>query len=247
MRETSQNYENSAFEWMLWCYRTGHGDASAADECVRKRFEDLDAKAPPLTLDRIGVYYLLRKEPEKALAVFDKSFNVSRSAFTGMYAALVADSLGKGRERDDYLTKIVDAGKNLRPRSVGGVYARLAELMQQGLPPGNMKDFDYAQIDSILRAASKTPRPGETNLSYFVGAFLKNRGANDQAQEYLLRCARARQYRKYNSVLACQILRDLKIPVPLSNGVDLSDEEAGNDAQSSPARRVQPARPRRRP
>jgi tetratricopeptide (TPR) repeat protein len=245
MRETSQSYENSAFEWMLWCFRTGHGDVSAADECARKQFEALDAKAPSLTLDRIGVYYLLRKEPEKALAVFDKSFSLSRSAFTGMHAAIVADSLGKGRERDDYLTKMVDAGKNLRPRSVGGVYGRLAELMQQGLPPGNMKDFDFAQVDSILRAASKTPRPGETNLSYFVGAYLKNRGASDHAPEYLLRCARARQYRKYNSVLACQTLRDLKIPVPLANGVDLSDEEAGNDASTSPGRRVRPVRPGR--
>ncbi len=187
MRATSERYEESTFEWMLWCYRTGHGDLNAADDCARKRFEALGAKAPPLTLDRIGVYYLLRKEPEKALAVFDKSFNASRSAFTGMHAAIVADSLGKGRECDDYLTKIVDAGKNLRPRSVGGVYGRLAELFQQGLPPGNMKDFDYGQVDSILLAASKTPRPGESNLSYFVGAFLRNRGANDQAQEYLLR------------------------------------------------------------
>ena len=34
MRETSENYEDSAFEWMLWCYRTGHGDASSADECA---------------------------------------------------------------------------------------------------------------------------------------------------------------------------------------------------------------------
>ena len=62
---------------------------------------------------------------------------------------------------------------------------------------------------------------------------MKNRGANDQAQEYLLRYARARQYRKYNSVLACQILRDLKIPVPQSNGVDVSDEDAGNEASGS--------------
>ena len=98
MRETSENYEDSAFEWMLWCYRTGHGDASSADECAQKRFEALDSKAPSLTLDRVGVYYQLAKEPEKALAIFDKSYHVSRSAFTGMHAAIVADSLGKGSE-----------------------------------------------------------------------------------------------------------------------------------------------------
>jgi tetratricopeptide (TPR) repeat protein len=245
MRSTSERYENQAFAWMLWCFRTGHGDANAADECARKRFEALDTKAPPVMLDRIGAYYLLRKEPEKALAVFDKSYGSSRSAFSGMHAAIVADSLGKERERDDYLTKIVDGGKNLRPRSVGGVYARLAELMQQGLPPGNIKDFDYAQVDSILRAASKNPRPGEANLSYFVGAFLKNRGAADQAQEYLLRCARSRQYGKFNYSLACQILRELKIPVPLPNGVDLSDEEAGNEASGSQGRGARPTRPGR--
>lgn len=34
IRATSERYDNSQFEWLLWCNRTGHGDIDAADNCA---------------------------------------------------------------------------------------------------------------------------------------------------------------------------------------------------------------------
>jgi len=231
MRATSERYDGSAFEWMLWCHRTGHGDAQSAEECARKQFESLGNQAAPRALERIGAYYLLRKEPEKALVVFSGAYEKGRSAYSAMHAASVADTLGKSAERDEYLTKIVNAAKNQDPTSIAGVYGRLAQLMQQALPPGSMQDFDFKQVDSIIQAAVGSPRPGDTNLAYFVGVFLQNRGAADKSRDYLIRCAQTSNYRRHTYALACQLLRDLKIPVPAPNGPEVNED--GDDASGS--------------
>ena len=77
MRGTSERYDQDAFEWMLWCCRTGHGDRAAADELARKHFESLGNRALPGELEAIGIYYLLRREPEKALPVFEKLYDAT--------------------------------------------------------------------------------------------------------------------------------------------------------------------------
>ncbi len=35
IRAVAERYDGEQFEWMLWCYRTGHGDTDAADQCAR--------------------------------------------------------------------------------------------------------------------------------------------------------------------------------------------------------------------
>jgi tetratricopeptide (TPR) repeat protein len=225
MRAVSESYNNQAFEWMLWCHRTGRGDAQAADDCARKRFESFGTRANSVPLEQIGAYYLLRREPEKALLVFQKAYADGRHSYAGMHVALVADALGKTKVRDEYLQKVVDAARNMLPQSVAGVYGRVATLFQKALPPGSMKDFDFAQTDSIIQAASESTRPGDTNLNYFVAVFLQNRGETAKANAYLVRCAQTALYRRHNYVIACQLLRDRKIPIPQPNAAEPDDED----------------------
>jgi tetratricopeptide (TPR) repeat protein len=225
VKAVSERYDNQAFDWMLWCHRTGRGGSQAADDVARKRFESFGTQAMPVPLEQIGAYYLLRKEPEKALLVFQKAYADGRSSYSAMHVALVADALGKTDVRDEYLNHVVDAARYPRPTSVAGVYGRVAAIMQKALPPGTMKDFDFAQIDSIIQAASENTRPGDTNLNYFVAVFLQNRGQTAKANEYLLRCARTALYRRHNYVIACQLLRDRKIPVPAPSAAE-PDEDA---------------------
>jgi hypothetical protein len=81
-RAISNHYPASAMEWMLWCYRTGHGDTDAADACARAHFESLGTSFRLQTRQKIGVYYLLRKELDKALVVFNKTFEESHDPTT---------------------------------------------------------------------------------------------------------------------------------------------------------------------
>ena len=206
MQALSEHKGSFAHEWMLWCYRTGHGDVEAADEFARKYFESIGGDAPPSTLTKIGAYYLLKKEREKALVVFGKAFDDGHETYAAMHAALIADSLGKVDQRDSYLKKIIEDGKKAKPTSVAGVYGQLAAWMQKALSPSGVRDFDFKEADRILRPSKERPRPGVANLAYFVGAFLKNCGKTDKAGEYFLRCARTQNYQFFNYVLACQAL-----------------------------------------
>jgi hypothetical protein len=131
-----------------------------------------------------------------------------------MQAALIADTLGKRAERDVLLQKIVDAnpGQNLHGVGNAGLYKRLAELMRKLLPPGSLHDFGFDKVDAVVSASPKDEAP--VNLQYFVGIFLKNRGDAKKSREYLVRCAQSPLYIKYTHVLALQLLRDLKIPIP---------------------------------
>ena len=111
MQALAEHTGSSAIEWMLWCVRTGHGDVQAADDRARKYFESIGGPASPSALTRIGAYYLLKKEHEKALVVFGKAFDDGHEIYTAMHAALIADALGKAAQRDDYLKKIVEDAK----------------------------------------------------------------------------------------------------------------------------------------
>ncbi|HUE15156.1 MAG TPA: hypothetical protein VMR25_13380, partial [Planctomycetaceae bacterium] len=242
MQALAEHTGSSALEWMLWCYRTGQGDVQAADDCARKYFESIGGTASPSALTRIGAYYLLRKEREKALVVFEKAFEDGHETYTAMHAALIADALGKGAQRDTYLKKIVDDAKKEKPTSIAGVYGRLAAWMQQALPPASVQNFDFQQVDRMLRPSKESPRPGVANLAYFVAAFLKNRGAADKSREYFLRCARTQNYQLFNDVLACQALHDLKVPIPKPSGPEASQENEGEDASKSPIHQTQGSR-----
>jgi tetratricopeptide (TPR) repeat protein len=214
IRATSERYDSSATEWMLWCHRTGHGDANAADDCARKEFESLGTSLAPLTLQRVGVYYLLKKEPEKALAVFKRAYEQGHNAYDAMHAAIAADTLGNAADRDQLLSQIIDANLSQDPQGFvsAGLYKRLAELMRSSLPPGSLKDFGFDKVEAVVNGSPNVVAP--VNLEYFVGMFLKNRGEAEKSRVYLVRCAQSTLHNKFTHVLACQVLRDLKVPVP---------------------------------
>lgn len=211
VRATSERYDNSRFEWMLWCHRTGHGDSEAADNCARTYFESLGTSFHWLTRQQIGIYYLLRKELDKALVVFSKTFEQSHDPYDAMHAAIIADSLGKTDERDRLFEKITEAGEH--PQNVRiGIYKQLAEQMSAALRPAPVNRIDFKRVDLVISSAPKDEAPA--NLEYFVGMFLKNRGDKEKSREYLIRAAQSELYGKYNHVLACDVLRDLKVHVP---------------------------------
>jgi len=223
MHRTSERYDDSSFDWMVWCIRTGHGKVEAADNCARKHFESLGTSATPRQLDSIGTYYLFKKEPEKALAVFQQAFKDGKDVYAGLHAALIADSQGNAAERDALLAKIIEIGKASDPTSYQGMYAQVAERMQKSLAAGNMKDFDYKDYDTLAQNGIKSDQP--TNMQYFLAVFLKNRNELAKSREYLLRSADSTAYAKYNFALACQALRELKVPIPTPTGPELISEE----------------------
>jgi tetratricopeptide (TPR) repeat protein len=212
MRAISERYESDAFDWMVWCYRTGHGDKAAATDLARKHFESLGTAPTPGELEAIGMYYLFRREPDKALPVFEKMFERARYVYDAMQCAMTADLLGKADLRDKYLEKALQIGRRKGPKAPDGTYFRVAKLMKAAVPPGTIKDFDFKELDGALDDARNASNRCDTNLAYFVAIFLKNRGEVEKSRHYLVRCAQTAQYQWRNQALACDLLREMKVP-----------------------------------
>jgi tetratricopeptide (TPR) repeat protein len=211
IRATSERYETSRFEWMLWCNRTGHGDTEAADNCARTYFESLGTSFHWQTRQQIGIYYLLRKELDKALVVFNQTFEQSHDPYDAMHAAIIADALDKTDERDRLFGKITEAGEqtqNVRIR----LYKQLVEQLSGVLRPAPVNRIDFKLVDLVISSAPNDEAPA--NFEYFVGMFLLNHVNKEKSRDYLIRAAQSTLTGKYNHILACKALRDLKIPLP---------------------------------
>jgi len=228
MRQTAERYDGDAFDWMLWCCRTGHGDLDAAIELSRKHFESLGTSPTTNQLEDIGIFYLLTKEPEKALAVFQKAYSRSRFVYDAMQLALITDGLGDAPRRDSYLAAVALTGLGKDPKTVLGMYSRLVAMMKNALPPGSMKTFDYQKLDKLLDEARKCKPRSDTNFKYFVAVFLKNRGEMEKARYYLIRAAQTEQERWRCQTLASQLLHEMKVPF-----VTLGDEKPATGTEGA--------------
>ncbi|HEV8003273.1 MAG TPA: hypothetical protein VGP63_25530, partial [Planctomycetaceae bacterium] len=172
----------------------------------------------------IGMYYLLTREPDKALLLFQRAYETGHSPFAGFHAALAADALGKTAERDALLQQVVETKLPESYETHGDHYQHLAARFQEMLPPKEAK-LDRAEVDKILAAAAPQPLYRST-LPYFVGVFLKNRGDLEGAKAFLIRCAQADDWQSDNHVLACQLLRDMKVAVPPAEQTESKTKQA---------------------
>jgi tetratricopeptide (TPR) repeat protein len=219
VRAVSERYDNRFTAWLKWCVLTGHGDLPAATEFTRSKYDAMGTSLARAQYRNIGHFYLLTDEPEKALLLYQRAYDKGHDPFEGFHAALVADSLGKTAVRDRLLQQIIEGQPRVaRPSAVQ--FKQLAEQLRQMLPPKGAKSLDLAAVDKIL--APRDPAPGAASASglnpsalpYFVGIFLKNRGDLKTAQAYLIRCAQSDDWEQINHVLACKLLREMKVKVP---------------------------------
>jgi hypothetical protein len=212
VRNVSEQYRDSLFDWMYWCHRTGHGDVGAADELVRKELEARGTTLFPGQYRQIAFYYLTTREPDKALLLLQKTYDANHEFYAGLHAAVVADSLGKYAERDALLKQVIETKlpANFIESRGGELYSKVAEQFRQVLLSKESKPLDLAAIEKI-QAQSHLPA---SVLRYFVGVFLKNRGDLENAKKYLTRCAQSDDWGQIEHVLACQLLREMKVDVP---------------------------------
>jgi tetratricopeptide (TPR) repeat protein len=212
VQTVSENYEGSRFSWMYWCHRTGRGDVRRADELARKQLEGWGTTLFAAQYRNIAFYYLATGEPDKALLLLQKTYENGHEYYAGLHGAIVADSLGKSDERDALLKQVIETKlpHNFVESKGGEVYSPLAAQFREALASNGDKPLDLAKVDEIQ---SKSHLPASV-LRYFVGVFLKNRGDLPNATKYLTRCAQSTDWNQVEHVLACQLLREMKVQVP---------------------------------
>jgi tetratricopeptide (TPR) repeat protein len=212
VRTVSENYEGSRFDWMYWCHRTGRGDVRQAEELARKECEGWGTTLFTEQHRRIACYYLTTGEPDKALILLQKAYGYLHECYAGMHGVIVADTLGKSDERDALLKQVIETRvpENFVESRGIEVYTPLAVLFREALAAKGTKPLDLAKVDAIL---SKSGLPRSV-LRYFVGVFLKNRGDLENAKKYLIRSAQSTDWNQFENMLACQLLREMKVQVP---------------------------------
>jgi len=199
----AHRYPSTAFEWFLWCHRTGHGDVAAAQELSRKYFESLGTSATPAALQHIGTYYLLTDEPAKAFEVFKTIDTKSRDPYFSMFAAILADEIHKTKDRDRLLKKFLRKGAPHGKAVVG-----IAKLIQQDIARGGHGNLDLQTVDKLIQSC----RPGQPTLfDYFVGRYLLNHGKKKEAAKYLKRAAESPWVSVDTVPAAAQLARKLGI------------------------------------
>ncbi|HET6328875.1 MAG TPA: hypothetical protein VFG04_29595 [Planctomycetaceae bacterium] len=213
VRAASERYPGSMFAWMHWCHRTGRGNVHAADELTRQQLEAWGTTLFAGQQRQIGLYYQLTGERENSLLLLQKAYEQKHEYFAGLQAALVADTLGKTTVRDALLQEIIktDLPHNFIEAQGKTSYQQLAGRFQSALPPKNGK-LEPADLEKIIADSRGTFKPA--TIPFYLGLFFKNRGDLENAKKYLLRSAEGNDWDAVNHVLACQLLRELKVKVP---------------------------------
>jgi hypothetical protein len=213
VRACSARYEGSVQDWMYWCHRTGHGHVQAADDFTRSKYEAFGKATYPNQERDFGHFFLLTNDPDQALVRYRRAYDIGHDTATGLYAALVADQLGKAADRDAILSQIANGPLGRQRKDREAPYRNLVAQLKATLPPKSAPRLNFVEVDKILATAPSVGIYAAT-LPGFVGIFLKNRGDLEGARKYLIRAAQTKDWQNINQVLAYQLLREMKVEVP---------------------------------
>ncbi len=206
-------YEGSMADWMYWCHGTGHGHVQAADDFTRSKYEALGKATYPSQDRDFGHYFLLTNDLEQAFVRYRRAYDRGHDAATGLYAALVADQLGKTADRDAIFSQIINRPLAGKTKDQEDAYRKFVSQLREMLPPKSAPRLDFVEVDKVLATAPSVGIYAAT-LPGFAGLFLKKRGDLDGAKKYLIRAAQSKAWLNVNRVLACQLLREMKVEVP---------------------------------
>jgi hypothetical protein len=209
-------------EWYLWCKSVGHGDVDAARRAAAEWVQAAGLRGSGQERNACGVFFILEKEPRKALDVFRALFEKSRGAFHGLYVAMLADELGDARLRDDTLDSLINGPKSNKTT------VAFARLLRDWLAGGKEARFDRAAFDAVI---DKYERSAQSMTQVLLARMLLGRGQAEVATGYLLQAARTKVPMLWFRAMAVSLLRE--------RGIDLGKGKAtASRPLAAPGRRA---------
>jgi tetratricopeptide (TPR) repeat protein len=200
VRAAAERYDDGRIRWYYWCRRTGKGDVQAAEKLVRKQIDSLDDHYSRQDLTNFATFYVLTKEPEKALEMIAALGKQAPSETVTLLHMTVLDGLGKTEDRNA-------AMKTLAAKDTP--YGRLVKLFSDCLAKGEKGKLEGEAVEKILKTV---PADAVVDANYFVGKFLEHRGHKEEAVKYLQRSASGKNARSFLvKMLATAELRDQAI------------------------------------
>ncbi|MCY3022490.1 MAG: hypothetical protein NTW87_26210 [Planctomycetota bacterium] len=201
--------DGGGLDWFFWCKRTGKGPLARAQQAAEATAQY--NRKPDARLDgELGVYHLVVGQPDKALPRFQRALELSLNPAQGLYAALTAETLKNTAARDAALEVAIKKGPQYESGNGGRrrpATVKLAAIFKEVFAKGPNGLLDTVAIDALAGGA---PADEATDIHYFTGWFLDQRGLKEEANGYYLRAAQGTKER-LTHVLARDILRARKI------------------------------------
>jgi tetratricopeptide (TPR) repeat protein len=196
----AERYSNtSLYDWILFCKRTGHGDAEAARDQVERYFAAVGDRPDLVDPERAGYFYWLTGDPKKALVLFAKAYEAKASVSAGTALVLMADDLGDLARRDAVLEELCTRHAAKAPLST-----KVLALLRESLSHGESAAIDLKAVDQVI---ASIPPEHRGLIEFFVSWFLRKHGRPEDAQAYLRRSIESPNTFIWALVIAIDTLR----------------------------------------
>ncbi len=177
-------YRDSAMDWYLFCKRTGKGDLESARNTMLEFIERKDKRDNYYD----ALYYLIEKQPEKSLPLFENDWDKFKYPFEGLMMALTAAQLKDSTKCNEILKTLCDDKDTFMASNDTNKkrkeLLKLAKMISDDLAQEQSK-LDLQAADKLVSTA---PEWEYDNLYYFLGKYLDLRGKDKEAVELWKKC-----------------------------------------------------------
>jgi hypothetical protein len=191
VEQIAEMHPEYAYEWFMWCKRTGQGDLSRAKAATMKWLETGRRNQTSAMIyqqwDLVGVVGLLADDQKTARHFFELLLERSHDTFGGLHAALLAEEQKDTKRRDELLKQIFETPKSAyaRRRPKRMELRAVAQWMIDDLAAGGKGETSRETVDKAILGC--TPLEA-THCYYLLGEYLERRDKKKEAADYWTRC-----------------------------------------------------------
>jgi tetratricopeptide (TPR) repeat protein len=178
---------DQAGRWLGWCLRTGQGDEKEAWSAAREQAGRVNlARASREDLLEVANLHLYEGQPQKALPILKRAYQPAGDPWAGLQAAVIANDVAT---RDEALDAVITRGptpsadREPRPQLI-----KLAAWLKANWDKGADPALDLSAVDKLAKECVGKPHDA-ANVYFFTSRFLSRHKRNDEALNYLKRCA----------------------------------------------------------
>lgn len=212
----SQHYEPDADLWYFWCVRTGRGNARAAKTLAENYWRTKGAMPSEDLKYHLAMGQMFDGRTAEAVATLrDFYLNGNRHHEEyGTLAAVLADSIGDNKTRDELFTQMFAKWEQYKP------YHELINLFRGVISGDENKRWDPLAFEVIVLNTDASTVPW---LYMLAGIFLANHQTPELSQQYLQTAATAFDVSRTSCVIATHMLRKQKVAIGKTRMSDLPD------------------------
>ena len=174
VRRLSEQFPDLVVIWMLWCHRTGRGDATAAAKLVEERLGQVKGEPTPSELVSAAVFRALTGRPDLAPDLLLVAHRRKRDDGALLLAASLSDTQQDVGSRERFLNEIPIASPYLPAKSL--------------LASARNESEEFVPTEEAMDSTVKrTAKAGRGLVCYVLGMYALRRGDDKRATEYLKR------------------------------------------------------------